>query len=127
LKWKDFFIRGGVKLKNKVHVVWSSGCRKRTLASINGAGGDILPYGTIVYTDASVVSDLDEPNNVDKKWIQLADKWFIATRYPSGEGTERAQVEAVSDIDPPADPRDSVTVTVETSDGKRGSAVIELK
>jgi len=114
-------------LKNKVTVTWSNGCRKRTLASINGTGGDNLPVGTVLYTDNDAVPDTDEPTNPDKKWIQLPDKWFIATRYPSGEGAERARVEAASDNGTPPGSPDTVTVTVETSDGKRGSATIELK
>lgn len=113
-------------MKNKVNVIWPQGCRKRTLASINGTGGDNLPVGSVVYTDFDVVPDTDEPSNPDKKWIQLPDKWFIATRYPSGGGTERAQVEPASNGGPPTGP-DTVTVTVETSDGKRGSGVIELQ
>jgi hypothetical protein len=124
---RTFIKDRGPKLKNKVHVTWPNGCRKRTLASINGTGGNTLPYGSINYTDYDVVSDSDEPSNPDKKWIQLPDKWFIATRYPSSEGVERAQVEAVSDNGTPPGSQDTVTVTVETSDGKRGSATIELK
>ena len=112
-------------MKNKIIVVWPTGCRKRPIASINGAGGDILENGTILYTDYDVVPDQDEPSNPDKKWIQLPDKWFIATRYPSSDGVERAQVEAGNET-PPESP-DTVTVTVETSDGKRGSATINLK
>ena len=112
-------------MKNRITIVWPNGCRKRTLASINGAGGDILLYGTILYTDNDVVDDLDEPQNPDKKWIQLPDKWYISTRYPSSDGVERAQVE-VNNEPPPGSP-DTVTVTVQTSDGKSGSATINLK
>jgi hypothetical protein len=115
---------GGVNLKNKVTVMWPNGCRKRTLASINSPGGDTLPLGSVNYTDYDMVSDVDEPNNPDKKWIQFPDKWFIATRYPSGAGAERARVE---ENGTPPGSQDTVTVTVETSDGKRGSATIELK
>jgi hypothetical protein len=127
LIYKNIYKDGGVKLKNRVNVIWPTGCRKRTLASINSPGGDTLPYGSVNQTDYDVVSDLDEPNNPDKKWIQLPDKWFIATRYPSSEGVERARIEAVADNGTPPESQDTVTVTVETSDGKRGSATIELK
>ena len=112
-------------MKNSVTVIWPSGCRKRTSASAFGAGGDTLTYGTLFYTDYDVVPDLDEPNNPDKKWIQLPDKWFIATRYPASEGVERAQVNELPPEPPPIS-QDTVSVTVETSDGKRGSAIINL-
>jgi hypothetical protein len=114
-------------MKNRITIVWPNGCRKRTLASINGAGGDTLPYGLILYTDSDVIADTDEPKNPDKKWIQLPDKWFIATRYPSSDGVERAQVELVTDDGTTPTSPDTVTVTVETSDGKSGTATISLK
>lgn len=84
-----------------------------------------MPYGLILYTDNDVVADLDEPNNPDKKWIQLPDKWYIAARFPSSNGVERAQVEVNNDT--PPESSDTVTVIVETSDGKSGSAIINLK
>ena len=114
-------------MKNKVTVVWQNGCRKRTSASAFGAGGETLPAGAVVYTENAVIADVDEPNNPDKKWIQLSDGWFIATRYPSNEGAERAKVEPVNNTEPPPSDSDTVTVSVETSDGKRGTATITLK
>jgi hypothetical protein len=114
-------------MKNKVTVIWPDGCRKRVNASSYSAGGETLPKGTITFTDKSTTADLDEPTNPDKKWIQLSDGWFIATRFPASEGVERATVETVIETDPPPQNEDTVTVTVETSDGKHGSATIVLK
>ena len=115
-------------MKNKVTVTWHDGCRKRITASSYSAGGEKLPKGTVIFTDKLPVPDTDDPNNPDKKWIQLMDGWFIAIRYPASEGVERATVETVVVTDsPPTQSEDTVTVTVETSDGKRGSATIILQ
>lgn len=114
-------------MKNKVTVIWRDGCRKRIAASGYSAGGETLPKGTVMFTDKSTTPDLEEPNNPDKKWIQLSDGWFIATRFPASEGVERATVETIIETDPLPPSEDTVTVTVETSDGKRGSATIILQ
>jgi hypothetical protein len=65
---------------------------------------DILPDGSVHYSDFDPVLDMDAPADPDKRWIKLQSGWYIATRYPSSSGvTVRAMVEPVI-VTPPTEP-----------------------
>ena len=89
---------GGIMAKNKVTVTWNDGARERKTPSINSTViGIILADNSVHYSDFDVVNDLDDPTNLDKKWIQLQSGWYIAVRYPSSGGLiERAIVEPIT-------------------------------
>lgn len=102
---------GGTMAKNKVTVTWDTGARERKTPSVNSPiVGNVLLDNSVHYSDFDVVNDLDDPNNPDKKWIQLQSSWYIATRYPSSIGiVERAIVEPV--IIPPPSNKDIIEFT----------------
>ena len=98
---------GATMAKNRVMITWDAGARERQYpraTNANDTSGAILADNTVHYSDFDVVPDMDDPNNVDKRWIKLQSGWYIATRYPSSSGIyERAKVEAII-APPPVEP-----------------------
>lgn len=96
----------------KVTIVSIEGARVRTGPGTGFASiptGSLLPYGSVHYSNKEVVPDNADPNNLDKRWIELESGGFIATKYP-GSQLVRATVETVGDVPPPDVPPDRIVV-----------------
>lgn len=97
--------------RHKITIVWPDGARERAAPSVNTTQvRNILPKGSVHYSDVDIVPDADEPYNPDKKWIKLQSGWYIAVRFPSSTGNPvRATVEPIAqEPQPEPDPTNHV-------------------
>lgn len=82
---------GGTNMQYKV--VWPNGAAKRTAPSVsNSYTGLTIGYEMVVDVIEDNLPDRDDPANVNKIWVKLAETWngnplYAASQYPRSDGT----------------------------------------
>jgi hypothetical protein len=110
--------------KNKVTILYPDGARERQLPHAAGTLRNILPAGTVHYSDFDEVPDMDAPTNTNMRWIKLQSGWFVASLYPATNGiNQRARVEPVT-VEPAADYVADFDVTLTAPDGKQYAGTV---
>jgi len=108
----------------KYKVVWTKGVAKRTQPTTsNSYTGLLLPYPNEVEVIEDHIDDLNDPSNINKVWVKLADGYYAAKNYPDSLGVPRVRMEKVEtpvpDPDPIPDPEPTIVHRIDVySDGK---------
>ena len=106
---------GGTEVAVKYRVIWGQGVARRKAphtgtAAENTYTGLQYPQFAEVEVVKENIADENDPTNGNKVWVEFADGYFGASKYPTAAGVPATRMEKIVAPDPEPEPTEPVKV-----------------